>query len=405
MSAHKDFLAGCIACVVLSLSLSFGNGAEVPTSRAKDANYQVLVVEGVVEVAAGGSSQWSAAKANQFLQPGDRLRTRENSRATLMSANEGRVRVRESSELILGPSSARTGRPLLNLLRGFFYFFNRGKSIEVELQDRVASATTRGTDFQVVVGDDGRVDLAVFDGEVDLENDHGKVTLAAGTAGLVQTGGRPEQLPGRVEAANLIQWCLYYHAILVPSELGLSAAEQAELKVSLAAYQRGDIPGALRAYPAALVPSTDAGRVYRAALMLAAGGVERAEDFLREVPTNSPMANALRQSIAAAQFRTWQQTRPPATASEWLAESHYRQSRASIELGALAAARNAAQAAVNQAPDFGLAWIRLAEMEFSFGRTAAALAALNRGVGMSPSNANAHATRGFLLSAVYVSLT
>ena len=43
-------------------------------------------------------------------------------------------------------------------------------------------------------------------------------------------------------------------------------------------------------------------------------------------------------------------------------------SRASLERTALVDARNAARAATRAAPDFGFAWERLAELEFSFGR-------------------------------------
>ncbi len=50
-------------------------------------------------------------------------------------------------------------------------------------------------------------------------------------------------------------------------------------------------------------------------------------------------------------------------------------------------------------PDFGYAWVRIAELEFSFGRTPRALAALAKGLALTPRNAQGHALRGFLLSA------
>src|SRR5262249_204033 len=45
------------------------------------------------------------------------------------------------------------------------------------------------------------------------------------------------------------------------------------------------------------------------------------------------------------------------------------------------------------------AHIRQADLQFGFGRTEAALAALNRGLELSPRNAQGHALQGFLLSA------
>jgi tetratricopeptide (TPR) repeat protein len=51
------------------------------------------------------------------------------------------------------------------------------------------------------------------------------------------------------------------------------------------------------------------------------------------------------------------------------------------------------------APGFGFAWVRLAEMEFGFGRTSAALVALERGLSLMPRNAQGLALKGFLFSA------
>src|SRR6185436_15076380 len=85
------------------------------------------------------------------------------------------------------------------------------------------------------------------------------------------------------------------------------------------------------------------------------------------------LAGALRLLIAAVKF----QDRPSArhaqssTATEWLAESYFQQSRSDLE-----AARDAARQAVLLAPEFGFALARLAELEFGFGRIAAAEKAL-----------------------------
>src|SRR6185369_15490569 len=50
-------------------------------------------------------------------------------------------------------------------------------------------------------------------------------------------------------------------------------------------------------------------------------------------------------------------------------------------------------------PNFGFAWARVAELEFSFGRGRAASAALEKALALSPRNAQAIALKGFLLCA------
>ena len=60
---------------------------------------------------------------------------------------------------------------------------------------------------------------------------------------------------------------------------------------------------------------------------------------------------------------------------------------------------NAAREATRKSPGFGAALVRVAELEFGFGRTAEALEALNKGLQLSPRQAEGLALKGFLLAA------
>ena len=128
----------------------------------------------------------------------------------------------------------------------------------------------------------------------------------------------------------------------------------------------------------------------RATLILSSGQVGKA---LAGLKAGDPVRVALERMIAAVQHREWTGGEPR-TASEWLAESYYQQSRGKLE-AALLAAKKAAELS----PEFGFAWVRAAEMEFSFGRTAKAMKLLERGIELAPRNAQALALQGFLLSA------
>src|SRR5207244_6452985 len=114
-------------------------------------------------------------------------------------------------------------------------------------------------------------------------------------------------------------------------------------------------------------------RLYRAALLLAAGQVEQTEAQLKELQAASPLADALREVIAAVKFQPWNRSAPPGLATEWLAESYYLQSRSQLE-----AALPAAKSAPEKSPNFGFAWARVAELEFGFGRTPQAWGALEK---------------------------
>jgi tetratricopeptide (TPR) repeat protein len=125
------------------------------------------------------------------------------------------------------------------------------------------------------------------------------------------------------------------------------------------------------------------------------GQVDEARRALAGVASDAPGRLAIEQMIAAVNLEDW--TSPGGerrTTGEWMAESYYLQSKSDLH-GALQAARRAAEIS----PEFGYAWTRVAELEFSFGRTREALRALGHGLKLTPRNAQAHALRGFLLSA------
>jgi tetratricopeptide (TPR) repeat protein len=129
------------------------------------------------------------------------------------------------------------------------------------------------------------------------------------------------------------------------------------------------------------------------------GQVAQTESLLESLPRGGNdrtrrLAAATEQLIAAVKLQAWRRTQTPEFATEWLSESYYLQARSDLA-GALAAARKA----VERSPGFGFGWERVAELEFSFGRTSEALRALEKSLALAPRNAQAFALKGFLLSA------
>jgi tetratricopeptide (TPR) repeat protein len=262
----------------------------------------------------------------------------------------------------------------------------------------------RGTEFAVEVRDDDTAVLTLFDGEVELRASDGRTYAFA--SGDVVTG-RPGEPPRKTAAVTFgdwtaIQWALYYPAILDPEDLGWPAAPDPAIASSWNLYLRGNLPRALAAYPADRVPASPEERLYLAALLLAVGNVDEARQSLDSVPEDhrlAPVAAAHRRLIATVLRQPTPAMHDPASdvrhlASGLLAESY----RLQVE-GRLPDARDRARAATERSPGFGFAWVRLAELEFSLGNTRAARRALDRGVALTPDNAEAHALRGFVLAA------
>jgi Tfp pilus assembly protein PilF len=353
---------------------------------------ELLTVQGPVELLPAGASQWQPAKANQPLQIGDRLRTGKASRAAVRLSDSSVLRVNELTTLEIQAPQQRDKKPLIDLKSGSVYFFSREKPEEVQFRTPVVVGAIRGTEFHVEVAASGETQVALLDGEIALGNVQGEVVLRSGELASARAGEAPRKT-AVIDAVGLIQWCLYYPAVLDVDELTLSAEEQQRYAESLRAYRRGDLVQALSVFPTEPAPSSDSGRVLLAAVHLAVGQVERAESLLADLAAPSRLAEALRRMIAAVQFRASKPAAPANLATEWLAESYDYQSRSLLD-----EALRAARAAVTKSPSFGFAWARVAELEFSFGKAPEAEAALAKCLQLSPRAAQALALKGFLLA-------
>lgn len=355
------------------------------------ANPVVIVsFEGTVEILRDGSNQWSPVATNRFLFPGDRIRTGLDGRALLRTSPGNLARLRAASVLQIRSTSDRPGT-LLNLIRGFFHFFDRNQSSEVDIKDGLASAASLGTDFAIAVDDDGRTEVGVFDGRVVLSNRSGSVELQAGELGRARIDAVPER-PAGIALDSLVQWTWYYPVVVHPGEFGLTEEESTAVNPSLEAYRRGNVLEALKLWPES-APDSVAIRVFHGSLRLAIGEAPDPE-FLDSSAPRSPAAAALRLAVRAT--RGGEPDEPAdhsANASILLARSYALQAARRLP-----EALEAAKEARSLAPDFGAAWAREAELLFGEGMLASADASLDRALELAPELPTALVLRGFVLA-------
>ncbi|HEY2713832.1 MAG TPA: TonB-dependent receptor [Chthoniobacterales bacterium] len=374
-------LVGGISCLIFN---------EAPASDTSIA--EVVSKENSVDTSAP-AKPWQPAAIGEKLFPHDRLRTGEDSRAALRLSDASIFRVDEFFEgEILPPISAGT-KPTLDLQQGKAYFFSREKSREINIKTPAANGAIRGTECVVEVASNGRSRFTMLDGEIEVSNPQGSVVVRNGEEAEVTPGQKPVKTAA-ILTVDLVQWCLYYPGVLDLNELELPPEAQNALRDSLVAYNQGDLLNALKAYPRNRLPSSAAERIFRAELFLVVGQVKKANHALDSVPLGTPGREALKTLVAAVTLQAKSNAREPKTATEWLAESYYRQSKLDL-VGALQAAKQA----TTIDPKFGFAWTRVAELQFSFGRTPQAKTALAKGLELAPRNPAAHSLEGFLLSA------
>ena len=359
--------------------------AQAPENSAAAA---LLSKENVVDAAKAGEG-WNPATVGQFLAIHDRLRTGEDSRAAVRMTDQSVLRIDELTTIEITPPSATSDKPSLNVREGATYFFSREKSREMKIETPAANGAMRGTEFVVRVAANGSTTLTMLDGEVELSNAQGSVVVTSGEQAKVDVGGAPRKT-AVLEATNIIQWCLYYPGVLDLKELGYKR----DATSSMSAYTEGDLLAALAEYGRRTHSGSSADKVYHAGLLLAVGQVDKAKRLLNSAGAGTPGRRALLTLIAAVTLKPRPDSASPETASDWIAESYYLQSQANLP-----AALEAAKRATEIDSEFGFAWTRVAELQFSFGRVPQAKEALEKGIQLSARNPAAHALRGFLFSA------
>jgi len=209
-------------------------GAEPAAAPA--ASCVLLEKEGAVEVQRKGATAFVEAQVNDRFQAGDLVKTGLRSRAVLRWSETSMVRLDQATTTELQDPTKPGANPELNLRSGRSYFFNRDKPTELRFRTPVASGAILGTEFELAVADDGRTVLSLLDGEVELSNAQGAAKLKSGEQGTVEPGKAPTKT-ALIDAINVIQWVLYYPAVVDPEELGLSEQEKETFKDSLKGYR------------------------------------------------------------------------------------------------------------------------------------------------------------------------
>ena len=392
-SIRAFILIGCLHLVAIR-----AHAATIsPVPAAEE--IRLVEIQGAVEISRGGATTWSPSHTNQVLHPSDRLRIGSASRCALRWSDQSIISFGASSELeILSPQSP-ADQSGLHLTRGILSFFHRDKPGRIRIITRGAVAGVEGTELVLAVNADDQATLSVVDGRVRFANEHATLVLTNGQQAIAEPGKAPARTAGFI-ANNLLQWCFYYPAVLDLADLSLTDDENKILADSLAAYRAGDLLAALANYPSARQPASESERIYHAALLLSVGEVEKTETELAALTVTGAAENshrlaaALRQLISAVKNQPSTSDLQPSTSSGWLAESYSLQSQSRLT-EALTAARDAAATS----PQSGFAQARVAELEFSFGHTRAALTALDKSLQLAPRNAQALALKGFVFAA------
>jgi len=392
MNAQKapSNLAVLLSMLLVLLPVFTGNSAGT--------NAAVLMsAEGKVENQTAGNVSWRPAVVNQILKVKDGLRTGWKSQAAVRLSDLSILRLNQLTTIQIQPPGPTNKNTVLDIQRGIGYLYNREQPGETEFRTPLASGAIRGTEFIIEVAAEGVTTVTLIDGIVELSNDLGSISLKSGEQGLVEPGQAPRRT-AVLNAINLVQWALYYPGVVDSAEIARLGNVSAPWAGAFEAYQRGALLDAAILLPTNTIPAT-LGEVYlQKAVLLGVGEMAGPATLSEGVSPPNELAASVERGMkyvrAAVLHQPMALSTVGSSASEWLGLSYYQQSQ-----GELKKALESAEKAVALSPQFGFAWVRVAELEFGFGRGRQAKEALEKSLRLSPANAQAQALSGFMLAA------
>ncbi len=372
------------ALILAVLSIAGSGWAAEP---AEVPGILLIALKGRVKFQRTGTQVYVNATTNTVLHQGDVLSTAVLSEATLQFADKSIGRVKQMTDLLIGKPGQQAGSYEIDVRGGGYYLINRDKAAEQNFKTPGGSGAILGTEFAVDVDPDGTTLVSLFEGSVEFRNEFGRVALAPREQARIERGRAPVRSP-MVDLIAPIQWTLYYPGVLPPAAVsGVGPG----LRDPAAAYASGDLIAAIAFLDGSPAPAAGVDRLFLAQLALAAGQPPEALRLLEGI--TGPDAEALRTVIATVQGHPPAEG-PSGSPAALLAASHAAQAR--LDLGT---ALRLAREAVAADPAFGFAWVRVAELEFSFGHAGAARGALETALKQVPRDAQALALQGFVSAA------
>ncbi len=346
---------------------------------------EIVSVLGAVEVLREG--RWRTAEVGATLAAGDAIRTGADGRLALQLVNGSQLKLNANSRLELkqiapseglAPASTGVAQSILRLIGGEAWV--RGNDEALEMQAVPATATIRGTEFDLAVGPGDTARLAVLDGLVEFHNPQGSVRVAANEQATAKVGEAPRKTV-LLNPLDAVQWSLYY-----PDLTGGRAERERTARAdprdprywteaARGHLLGGQVPDARRALDRALALSPNDARAYSLRAVIALVQNRKAE------------ARADAERAVAAD---------PASPEAHLALSWVQQAEFDLD-GALASARRAAQLA----PDDPHALAQESGLLFGMGRLNEATDVAERARQAAPNDAMVNTVWGFLELARY----
>jgi Flp pilus assembly protein TadD len=178
--------------LAMGLLLPAGTALGTPLSRPEPTVGSIVQARGQADLAPVEAPVWRQAEIEQLLRTADQLRTGADGALALLFADRTQVRVHRDTQLTITALAAGPGgETRIELSRGTLWARASRGGGKVGVRTPAATAAIRGTDWAISVAADGTTTLVVLDGEVELFNELGAVSVSAGEVGRAAIGEAP----------------------------------------------------------------------------------------------------------------------------------------------------------------------------------------------------------------------
>ena len=166
--------------------------ASTVSAALPEGGAEIVSVQGKGESRAPRESNWREATVRQQLIQGSAVRTLDSSRMAVMLADQTQIRLAPNSMVeIKQVGDGATRATQLQQSSGRTWAQSKNIPDKLTVQTPTALAAIRGTDWELVVDEDGTSTLTVLSGTVLLSNEMGSVSIDSGEQGRAQKGVAP----------------------------------------------------------------------------------------------------------------------------------------------------------------------------------------------------------------------
>ncbi|MBI4985678.1 MAG: FecR domain-containing protein, partial [Rhodocyclales bacterium] len=190
--------------------------ATLPAVAQGAAEAEIVAVTGKGERRATAQADWKPAAPQHRIGNGGFVRTRDLSQMAILLPDRTQLRLNQNSQMQIKTvaDAAEWNQSVVKLNSGRAWSQARpptapagtvAPAARLSMETPSATLSIRGTDWEVEIGSDGRTQLVVLSGEVDIANEQGALKVAAGEAATAEIGKAPVRLL-LANPAERVQW-------------------------------------------------------------------------------------------------------------------------------------------------------------------------------------------------------